>query len=156
MGPHPLKGGCRGWDGLARCYIRDRLKIVAPHWPRSASVCDAVASSDRVVPRFALGLACSLRLLHLTQLICWGKCWGKKPRSMRNRFIINDLVSADGGVGLRLLVISAAPAIVTLTSIPGSLAIALVLVVVMEFGQERRRSLHHWTKALPPRAAWHQ
>jgi hypothetical protein len=73
--------------------------------------------------------------------------------------MINDLASADGGVGFRLLVIGSpghSHALNAVTSMPGSFALPLVLVMVIQFGHERRQTFHHWTKALPPRAAWHQ
>jgi hypothetical protein len=66
---------------------------------------------------------------HVTKLICWGKCWGKKPRSMRNRFSINDLASADGGVDLRLFVIGSPGHSHDLNA--QSLGLALVLVMVI-------------------------
>jgi len=79
---------------------------------------------------------------------------------MRNRFIINDLAPNDGGLLLRhvrLLVIGLGhDHSLMLTSISGSRWLALVLVMVIHCGQERRRTFHHWTKALLPRAPWHQ
>jgi len=61
---------------------------------------------------------------------------------MRNGFIINDLASVDGGVGVRLLVIGSPGHSHALNAHlnPGNLALALVLVMVIQFGQERRRT----------------
>ena len=54
MGPRCSRGVTGGYlcAALGDCCEHHS---VTPHWPRSASVCDAVASSERVLRRLALG-----------------------------------------------------------------------------------------------------
>src|SRR6187551_3096009 len=92
MGPRCSKGGAGGRLSVAPTGRDPQAFVTRSHRP----TCGFAVRSR---------LACSHRLLHVTNLICWGKCWGKKPKSLRNGLIINDLASVDGGVGFRLVVI---------------------------------------------------
>jgi hypothetical protein len=79
---------------------------------------------------------------------------------MRFGLIINGLAATDGGFFLRLM-----PLLVIglghdhslmLTSMRGSLGFALVPAIIIQLGQAQRGSLGQCTKALLPRAPWHQ